>query len=61
MWLPCAAYWSSPDSFMPAMLRSITMSASRASSYFSQASSRRPGFTGHEYDSEGEDAAYHDY
>ncbi|DBA81130.1 TPA: hypothetical protein ACH3X2_007100 [Trebouxia sp. C0005] len=51
---------ASPDSFMPAMLRSITMSASRAISYFSQTSSRRPSLTGHECDCEGEDAAYYD-
>lgn len=52
---------TSPDSFMPAMLRSITASAQRPSSYFSRASSRRSGFTGHEPDSDAEDAAAHDF
>ena len=41
---------TSADSFMPTMLRSITMSASRASSYFSKSTSRRPDFAGSEYD-----------
>ena len=41
---------TNPAKFMPTVLRSITMSASKVDSYFSKSSSRRPGFTGHEYD-----------
>lgn len=52
----------SVDEFVPAMLRSIAMSASRPSSYHSKSSSWSPGFTGcYDDDDDGDDAYACDY